>query len=100
MRGNWQALGENVGVGGDVEALHRAFMDSPGHRTNFLGDYERVGIGRERRSSSPRSSGRPQLRPAQSRRRRQDAASGEELEADPQALATAVIAEAGSGSAA
>jgi len=34
-----------VGVGGDVAALHQAFWNSPGHRANMLGDYNRVGVG-------------------------------------------------------
>lgn len=42
----WEKLGENVGVGYDVEGLHQAFMNSPGHRANVLDDgYEYVGIG-------------------------------------------------------
>lgn len=41
----WSRLGENVGVGWDVWSLHNAFMNSPGHRANVLGDYNRVGIG-------------------------------------------------------
>lgn len=41
----WTKLGENVGRGGSVASLHQAFMDSPGHRANILGDYNHVGIG-------------------------------------------------------
>lgn len=41
----WQRAGENVGVGGSVESLHDAFMNSPGHRANVLGDYNYVGMG-------------------------------------------------------
>jgi hypothetical protein len=41
----WLAAGENIGVGGDVQALHDGFMNSPGHRANVLGDYDRVGVG-------------------------------------------------------
>ena len=41
----WSRLGENVGRGGTVDSLHQAFMDSPGHRANILGDYNYVGIG-------------------------------------------------------
>jgi uncharacterized protein YkwD len=33
---HWVWLGQNVGVGGSVEALQRAFMDSPPHRANIL----------------------------------------------------------------
>jgi hypothetical protein len=43
--GAWSRLGENVGIGADVPELHRAFWDSPDHRTNVLGDFNRVGIG-------------------------------------------------------
>jgi hypothetical protein len=43
--GGWAALGENVGVGGSVDSLHGAFMNSPGHRANVLGDYDRMGVG-------------------------------------------------------
>lgn len=43
---NWTILGENVGVGGDVQSLHQAFMDSPGHRENILlSTFRHVGIG-------------------------------------------------------
>jgi hypothetical protein len=42
---SWDALGENVGVGPDLDSLHSSFMDSPGHRGNILGDYDYVGIG-------------------------------------------------------
>ena len=33
---NWSSLGENVGVGGTVDSLHIAFMNSPAHRHNVL----------------------------------------------------------------
>lgn len=43
---NWRILGENVGVGGSVSSLHRAFMASPGHRANNLDRrYKSFGIG-------------------------------------------------------
>lgn len=41
----WQRAGENVGMGGSVESLHTALMNSPGHRANILGDYNYVGLG-------------------------------------------------------
>jgi hypothetical protein len=41
---DWRRIGENVGRGPDVPGLHTAFMNSPGHRANVLGDYNRVGI--------------------------------------------------------
>jgi uncharacterized protein YkwD len=42
----WQLMGENVGAGRPVGAVHRAFMRSAGHRANILNpEYGRVGIG-------------------------------------------------------
>ncbi|MGF1618195.1 MAG: CAP domain-containing protein [Acidimicrobiia bacterium] len=41
----WTNLGENVGRGPGVAALHSAFMGSSGHKANILGDYNYVGIG-------------------------------------------------------
>lgn len=41
----WEALGENVGVGPDPNALHNEFMASASHRKNILGDYTHVGVG-------------------------------------------------------
>ena len=43
---HWSVLGENVGVGGTVDSLHDAFMNSPPHRGNILyGSFRYVGIG-------------------------------------------------------
>lgn len=42
---DWQRGGENVGVGYDVAGLHAAFMASPAHRANVLGDWRYVGVG-------------------------------------------------------
>ncbi|HVM11080.1 MAG TPA: CAP domain-containing protein [Actinomycetota bacterium] len=43
---NWSILGENVGVGSTLYSLHRAFMNSSGHRANILNRrFRRVGIG-------------------------------------------------------
>lgn len=43
---NWSTLGENVGVGDNVDQLHRAFMNSPGHRANILySGFRYIGIG-------------------------------------------------------
>ena len=42
---DWQRAGENVGRGYDVEGLHQAFMNSPAHRANVLGQYNYVGLG-------------------------------------------------------
>lgn len=41
---SWAKLGENVGVGPNIAALHTAFMASSSHRGNVLGDYDKVGI--------------------------------------------------------
>ncbi|MDJ0663257.1 MAG: CAP domain-containing protein [Acidimicrobiia bacterium] len=41
---NWVKLGENVGRGSSIAALHDAFMASSSHRGNILGDYDSVGI--------------------------------------------------------
>jgi hypothetical protein len=41
----WSSIGENVGRGGSVSSLHAAFMDSPGHQANILGDYNYAGVG-------------------------------------------------------
>lgn len=45
VTGVWQKLGENVGMGVDLNALHSAFMSSSSHRGNILGDYNYVGVG-------------------------------------------------------
>lgn len=42
----WRMMGENVGRGGNIQTLHQAFMDSPGHRANILNPaYDAVGVG-------------------------------------------------------
>lgn len=44
--GGWKAIGENVGRGGSVDAIHRAFMGSAGHREHILDSrYNQVGVG-------------------------------------------------------
>jgi uncharacterized protein YkwD len=46
---NWVLLGENVGVGGSVSSLHRAFMNSAPHRANImLNQFKYVGVGVKR----------------------------------------------------
>jgi hypothetical protein len=45
MPADWITIGENVGFGSSVDSLHTAFMNSPGHRANVLGDFHQVGIG-------------------------------------------------------
>jgi hypothetical protein len=42
----WSTLGENVGVGGTVGSLFKAFMNSPGHRANILySKFNHIGVG-------------------------------------------------------
>ena len=41
---SWTRIGENVGRGPDVVGLHNAFMNSPGHKANVLGDYNRIAV--------------------------------------------------------
>jgi hypothetical protein len=44
--GNWQELGENVGVGPSESSIEAAFMNSPEHRANILDpNYTEIGIG-------------------------------------------------------
>lgn len=43
---NWRKLGENVGRGGSIGAVHNAYMRSPGHRANILDrSFNQVGTG-------------------------------------------------------
>jgi len=43
---HWNTLGENVGVGGTVDSLHVAFMNSPAHKENILfPTFKHVGVG-------------------------------------------------------
>jgi uncharacterized protein YkwD len=42
---NWSRLGENVGYGWSLQQLQDAFVASPGHYANIVGDYNQVGIG-------------------------------------------------------
>lgn len=41
----WLVMGENVGKGPNPTVLHDAFMQSPSHRANILGDFDHVGVG-------------------------------------------------------
>lgn len=41
----WQRLGENVGVGADSGGIFNAFVASPGHRANLVGDFTHTGVG-------------------------------------------------------
>jgi Cysteine-rich secretory protein family len=43
---DWKKLGENVGMGGSVDGLHRAFVNSPHHYENLVDPaFEYVGVG-------------------------------------------------------
>lgn len=41
----WTAIGENVGRGPSIEAIHDGYMQSPSHKTNILGDWCCIGAG-------------------------------------------------------
>ncbi|HEX2027560.1 MAG TPA: cell wall-binding repeat-containing protein [Nitriliruptorales bacterium] len=42
----WARVGENVGVGPSIPSVHRAFMNSPGHRANILDpDFAHLAVG-------------------------------------------------------
>lgn len=44
--GNWARLGENVGMGPNVDSLHNALVNSPSHYANMVnGYYDSVGVG-------------------------------------------------------
>lgn len=49
---DWITAGENVGRGGDAQSIHNAFVASPAHLANMVGDYGRVGIGVVRQAGS------------------------------------------------
>jgi hypothetical protein len=43
---DWEKLGENVGVGSNVDELHAAFVKSPAHFRNLVdGDFTHIGVG-------------------------------------------------------
>lgn len=43
---HWKRLGENVGMGGSVQALHEAFIDSPSHNENLIDPgFRHIGLG-------------------------------------------------------
>ena len=51
LGGSWSMIGENVGVGDGVRKIHRAFMDSAGHRGNvLLSGWRKLGTGTVRKS--------------------------------------------------
>jgi uncharacterized protein YkwD len=42
---NYRMVGENVGYGGSLDQLLKAFLDSPPHRQNMVGQWKRTGVG-------------------------------------------------------
>ena len=42
---NWCGVAENVGYASSTWAVNQAFLASPGHRANLLGNYDRIGTG-------------------------------------------------------
>lgn len=43
----WSLTGENIGRGGDIEAIHQAFIESPDHYANMVNprwDFAGVGV--------------------------------------------------------
>lgn len=45
VTGPWTVIGENVGEGVHPPAIQDAFVASPTHRANILGNYARMGVG-------------------------------------------------------
>jgi len=51
--GTWCRLGENVGMGPSLSAIHSAFMNSPSHRANILSPYyDHIGTGVAKRGNT------------------------------------------------
>jgi uncharacterized protein YkwD len=42
---NYRMAGENVGYGSSLDQLLEAFLDSPPHRQNLVGQWKRTGVG-------------------------------------------------------
>lgn len=49
---NWCGVAENVAYNATTHAAHQSFMQSPPHRRNVLGNYDRVGTGVVRRGNT------------------------------------------------
>ncbi len=45
MRAGWTAAAENIAAGQQYTNVVAAWINSPGHRANLLGDYTHIGIG-------------------------------------------------------
>jgi uncharacterized protein YkwD len=41
---NWSGLAENIAWNSGADEVVEAWMNSPGHRRNILGDYNEIGI--------------------------------------------------------
>lgn len=51
--GTWWRLGENVGMGPSLAAIHNGFLNSPSHRANMLSPlYDHVGTGVAKRGNT------------------------------------------------
>ena len=49
----WDKVGENVGRGADLDAIHAAFLDSPSHRANIVDpEWTEAGVGVEVRDGT------------------------------------------------
>ncbi len=47
---SWQSIAENVAAGqANVGEAMTSWINSPGHRTNLMGDYKFLGVGYARR---------------------------------------------------
>jgi uncharacterized protein YkwD len=53
MRAGWTAAAENIAAGQQYTDVVAAWINSPGHRANLLGDYTHIGIGYVGASSCP-----------------------------------------------
>jgi uncharacterized protein YkwD len=46
VTGNWEKVGENVGMGSSEQMLHAAFVQSPHHLENLVGpEFKYIGVG-------------------------------------------------------
>jgi hypothetical protein len=48
----WCSVGENVGWGSSIQSVQDAFMNSPTHRKNLLGNWTHMGVGVAKRGNS------------------------------------------------
>ena len=98
----WQKVGENVGRGPSVDAIHQGFMNSPSHKANILdSEWVEVGVGvvvrdgqlwvtevfRLPQSSAPAPEPEPELEPEPAPEPKPEPAPEPEPAADPSAEA-------------